>query len=70
MMNAYMITIDGGTTNTRAFLWNSQGQVVASAKAAVGVQLTAETGSNQALKETVRRLIDSLLKNARLKFPT
>ena len=68
MMNAYMITIDGGTTNTRAFLWNSRGQVAASAKAAVGVQLTAETGSNQALKETVRRLIDSLLEERSIKI--
>lgn len=67
-MKSHIITIDGGTTNTRAFLWNQDGKTVASAKAAVGVQITAETGSNECIKKTVRQLIFSLLKEGSVDF--
>ena len=50
------IAIDGGSTNTRAWLLHA-GQVVARASAGVGVRDTAREGSPQRLRAAVRDLI-------------
>ncbi|MBW4845762.1 MULTISPECIES: 2-dehydro-3-deoxygalactonokinase [unclassified Lacrimispora] len=63
-MNSFLITIDGGTTNTRAVLWNRQGQVVTTAKDDIGVRNTAIDGNNERLKQGVRSLILALLQDA------
>ncbi len=60
-MNLFLITIDGGTTNTRATLWNREYQPVCTAKREVGVRDTAIDGNNQRLKEAVKGLIEELL---------
>lgn len=49
----YIATIDGGTSNTRVFLWHD-GVIVGQAKAAVGVRNTAIDGNNQRLQQAVR----------------
>ena len=49
----YIATIDGGTSNTRAFVWHD-GVIAGQAKAAVGVRNTAMDGTNQRLQEAVR----------------
>ncbi|MGL5437919.1 MAG: 2-dehydro-3-deoxygalactonokinase [Lachnospiraceae bacterium] len=63
-MNLFLITIDGGTTNTRAVLWNQHGHVVGTAKSDTGVRNTAIDGNNQRLKNAVRVLIHIVLRDA------
>ena len=60
MKKRFIITVDGGTTNTRAVLWE-QAQVVAIAKEEVGVRNTAIDGNNHRLKGATRRCLESLL---------
>ncbi|WRS27870.1 2-dehydro-3-deoxygalactonokinase [Oscillospiraceae bacterium MB08-C2-2] len=57
----YIITIDGGTTNTRCILWNENREDVAVEKRAVGVRNTAVDGNNSKLKEAVKSCLDDLL---------
>lgn len=60
-MNRYLITIDGGTTNTRAVLWNQDNVMITTANAQIGVRNTAIDGNNNRLKDTVQKLIQTLL---------
>ncbi len=73
-MNVYCITIDGGTTNSRAVLWSvpadSRGgtdvegaEVLSSVKAEVGVADTAADGHNGRLRAAVKDLLETLLKD-------
>ncbi len=59
-MGDWIITVDGGTTNTRAFLWDSRGRLAGSARSGVGVRDCARAGSNEVLKEAVKRLLEGL----------
>jgi len=62
--NTPAIFIDLGTTNTR--VWLAQGQtVIARAQAHLGVRDSARDGSNQRLCESLRFLIDSVLRSPR-----
>ena len=65
-MSQYLITIDGGTTNTRAVLWDRTLRAVCTAKEEVGVRNTAIDGHNGRLKEAVKELIWSLLGQAKI----
>ena len=65
-MSDYLITIDAGTTNTRAFLWTADRHLVGAEKRKVGVRNTAIDGSNDKLRTAVRECLDSLLSNAGL----
>lgn len=58
----YIITIDGGTTNTRAWLWDENRTLAASARAEVGVHQTAMDGNNRKLKQAVKDCLESLLR--------
>lgn len=60
-MEQYFITLDGGTTNTRAALWEDTGRLIGMCKADVGVRNTAMDGSNQQLKAAVKELMEQLL---------
>ncbi|BEU88459.1 2-dehydro-3-deoxygalactonokinase [Selenomonas sp. TAMA-11512] len=53
-------TIDGGTTNTRVYLWKDD-RIIGEAKRPVGVRNTAMDGSNTALLQAIR---DALLEAA------
>ena len=59
-----IITIDAGTTNTRAVLINEEGVVLGTQKREVGVRNTAEDGNNSKLKEAVRSCLETLLQEA------
>lgn len=63
MKNKYLITVDGGTTNTRAALWNLKKELQYAVKSQVGVKDTAQEGSNERLKDTVRYLIEALMEH-------
>lgn len=65
-MGSYIITIDSGTTNTRAFLWNDDRRVVARAKREVGVRNTAIDGNNRKLREGVKDCIHEVLSKSGL----
>lgn len=58
----YTITIDAGTTNTRAYLWNEERRLIASAREEVGVHRTAIDGNNEKLKQAVRSCLEALLR--------
>jgi 2-dehydro-3-deoxygalactonokinase len=58
-----ILTIDTGTTNTRASLWR-KGLVIGRGAAAVGVRDTAISGSHSALHQAMRASIDAALAQA------
>ena len=60
-MKKYIIAIDGGTTNTRASLWDEPGICVDIVKSEVGVRITSIEGSNASLKAAVKGLLEQLL---------
>lgn len=59
-MADWLITLDGGTTNTRVNLWKDDA-IVAQAGREVGVRCTAVDGNNARLKEAVRDCIREVL---------
>lgn len=63
-MKQYLITIDGGTTNTRAVLWNSESVICATANVQVGVRNTAIDRNNNHLKHEIKKLINTLVQKA------
>lgn len=63
----YYLTIDAGTTNTRATLWSWDKQALASHKDNTGVRNTAIDGDNAKLKEAVKKCIDELTINVNIK---
>ncbi len=62
-MENWIITVDGGTTNTRACLWKGE-TLVSRAGREVGVRCTAVDGNNNRLKEAVRDCIREALASA------
>lgn len=61
-MADYVITLDTGTTNTRVILWNSNREILSSAKREIGVRNTAIDGNNAKLKEAVRDCLEDVLR--------
>ena len=60
-MKEYIITIDGGTTNTRCILWGSGQRRIDEERRTVGVRNTSIDGNNSGLKQAVRECIEQLL---------
>lgn len=60
-MKDWLITVDCGTTNTRASLWNREGVCVGLEKEGVGVRDTAVDGNNLRLKAGVKACLERLL---------
>ncbi len=60
--NGYIITIDGGTTNTRCLLFDPQGKKAAEAKRRIGVRDAAVSGSAQKLKQALKECLETLLR--------
>lgn len=67
-MKKYVVTVDTGTTNTRTFLWDEKKNMIASAKAEVGVRNTAIDGNNERLKKAVHDCIEDLLSQAGITY--
>ena len=67
-MKQYIIAVDGGTTNTRASLWEAPGICLDIVKSEVGVRMTSIEGSNASLKAAVKGLLEQLLKNNSITF--
>ena len=59
------ITLDVGTTNTRAVLWQDCKTILAGYKLEVGVGRVAEKGSKECLEEAVRTCIEKVLTQGR-----
>jgi 2-dehydro-3-deoxygalactonokinase len=57
------VTVDGGTTNTRAKLWQGN-RVIAGASLEIGVKDTAITGSKYKLQQGVKEVIELAVKGA------
>lgn len=69
MMNGYMVTIDGGTTNTRCILWDKNRKKAGEKKAQVGARNTAIDKGNQALKQGIKKCLEDLLAEAGIGWP-
>ena len=67
-MKQYIIAIDGGTTNTRASLWQDPGVCVDMVKSDIGVRITSIEGSNASLKAAVKGLLEQLLENNKIGY--
>ncbi len=58
----YLLTVDGGTTNTRAALWTTEGELLDRCGASVGVRDTAmDGGDNSRLCQAVRDCLAGLV---------
>ena len=68
MIMGYIITLDTGTTNTRAILWDPSGARAASASAGVGVRNTAIDGNTRKLSTGVHDVLESLLRQAEIGY--
>jgi len=62
----YLATIDCGTTNSRVYIVDDKGKVLAKAAKKVGVRDTAIHGGNQVLKEGLKETLDQALETAGL----
>jgi 2-dehydro-3-deoxygalactonokinase len=60
-MKDYFITLDTGTTNTRAVLWHRDGTPVCMERCGAGVRDTAADGTNTRLMQNVRQCLECLL---------
>ena len=67
-MKKYIIAIDGGTTNTRASLWDAPGVCLDIVKSEVGVRITSIEGSNASLKAAVKGLLEQLLQRNQITY--
>ena len=67
-MKKYIIAIDGGTTNTRASLWDAPGICLDIVKSEVGVRITSIEGSNSSLKAAVKGLLEQLLQRNQITY--
>lgn len=63
----YIATIDCGTTNTRVYIVDENGNVVKRASKKVGVRDTAISGSNQVLKDGVHEVFYNAINEAGIK---
>lgn len=57
----YIITVDGGTSNTRTYLWTANGQILTQRSQAIGAKTSAINGSNQAWKKAIHNMIEIML---------
>ena len=57
----YIITVDGGTSNTRTYLWTANGQILTQRSQAIGAKTSAINGSNQAWIKAIHNMIESML---------
>lgn len=67
-MKKYIIALDGGTTNTRASLWEDPGVCLDIVKSETGVRITSIEGSNASLKAAVKGLLESLLQRNQIGY--
>ena len=67
-MKQYIITVDGGTTNTRCILWDENRRRIAQENRPVGVRNTAIDGNNRKLKQAVKECLDALVEKNGLDY--
>lgn len=67
-MKQYLITVDGGTTNTRVALWNERKELRSVVKSGVGVKDTAREGSNEKLKKAVKSMLEDVIQKTGITF--
>lgn len=60
----YYITIDCGTTNSRAYVVDAAGKIYGKATKQVGVKDTAQTGSRDKLRAGLREIVARAIENA------
>lgn len=67
-MQKYLITIDGGTTNTRVALWNQNRELKLAVKSEIGVKDTAREGNNTKLIRAVKSMIGEIMQKSSITF--
>ena len=66
MPGQYLLTIDGGTTNTRYVLWDRSGKVIHSSRQETGVRVSAVTGSADAYRKNLAEGIRQILEQKQI----
>lgn len=62
----FYVTVDCGTTNSRAYVVNAQGEIISKATKKVGVRDTATTGSRKTLHDGVKEIVAEAIRDAKL----
>ncbi|MBO4886941.1 MAG: 2-dehydro-3-deoxygalactonokinase [Firmicutes bacterium] len=63
---SYLLTIDGGTTNTRYTLWDQTDEVIGTYRQDTGVRISAVTGSADAYRQSLAEGIRQILEKKQL----
>lgn len=58
----YLVTLDGGTTNTRSYLWKMDGTYCGAAGRSLGGRNAAISGDSSLLKSTVKECVEEMLR--------
>lgn len=67
-MKKYIITIDGGTTNTRCILWDDRRKRIDEERREAGVRNTAIDGDNHKLKQAVKECLAQLVEKNQIEW--
>jgi 2-dehydro-3-deoxygalactonokinase len=62
----FYVTIDCGTTNSRIYIVNKEGEVIAKASKSIGVRDTAVNGSNEILKKGISDLFREVIESSHI----
>lgn len=62
----YIITVDGGTSNTRTYLWTADGKILTSRSQSIGAKTSAIDGNNQTWKKAIHDMIENMLMEYKL----
>ncbi|MBQ1366738.1 MAG: 2-dehydro-3-deoxygalactonokinase [Firmicutes bacterium] len=58
---SYLLTIDGGTTNTRYTLWDQTYEIIGTYRQDTGVRVSAVTGSTEAYRQNIAEGLQQIL---------
>lgn len=53
----YIVTVDGGTSKTRVYLWSTDGRILATKEKNIGAKDSAAHGSTRAWKNSIRNML-------------
>lgn len=67
-MKEYVITVDGGTTNTRVALWNLKKELLSFEKLEIGAKDTEADGNNIRLKNAVKGMIGTVMESRNIAY--
>lgn len=67
-MKEYVITVDGGTTNTRVALWSLKKELLSFEKLEIGAKDTEGDGNNIRLKNAVKGMLNKVMESRNITY--